>query len=95
MGRLYVGNDRKGCPKMIRRKWVIYNRKSRQVISTIYSFRKDAIHDLERLNDYCGKRRYAMQVRKVDTEKKCMVSCYPKIELRQLSCQGEEVVRNG
>lgn len=69
---------------MIRRKWVIYNRKSRRVISVVYHFRKDALHDLQSLNDYCGKRKYAMQLRRIDTENNKIISRYPDIELEPL-----------
>ena len=72
---------------MIRRKWVVYDRKSRRVMSVVYSFRKEALHDLKRLNDYYGKRKYAMQLRKFDTEKKCVIKRYPDVELTELPKQ--------
>jgi hypothetical protein len=72
---------------MIRRKWVIYDRKSRRVISVLYGFRKDVLRDLKRLNNYYGKRKYAMQLRRFDTEKKRLVSRYPDIELKELPKQ--------
>jgi len=76
---------------MIRRKWVIYDRKSRRVISVVHNFRKDALYDLARLNDYYGKKKYAMQLRRFDTEKKCFVNRYPNVELIELPKQGHEV----
>ncbi len=72
---------------MIRRKWVIYERKSRQIVSVVFHRRRDALHDLARLNDYCGKKKYAMQLRRFDTNKKCVVCCYPKIKLKELPKQ--------
>ena len=72
---------------MIRRKWVVYDRKSRQIISVLYSFRRDALHDLNRLNDYYGKKKYAMQLRRFDTEKKCFACCHPDVELKELPSQ--------
>ncbi len=69
---------------MIRRSWVIYQRKSRQIISNVYHQRRFALHDLGLLNNYCGKKKYAMQLRKFDTEKKRTVGLHPKIELKEL-----------
>ncbi len=79
---------------MIRRRWNIYQRKSRQVVSVIYYFRKDALNDLWHLNDYCGKRKYAMQLTRIDMESGRIVSHYPDIELKQLQNQTKEVVKN-
>ena len=76
---------------MIRRKWVIYNRKSRQTMSVVYNFKKEALYDLNRLNDYYGKKKYTIQLRRFDTEKKCFVSRYPDIDLKELPTQGHEV----
>jgi hypothetical protein len=78
---------------MIRRKWVIYDRKSRQIISVLYSFRRDALYDLKRLNDYYGKKKYAMQLRKFDTERKHIVLRHPDIELKELP--GREGIKDG
>jgi hypothetical protein len=72
---------------MIRRKWVIYERRSRQIVSDVYSRRKDVLHDLARLNDYCGKKKYAMQLRRLDTEQKSFVSFYPDVVLKELPKQ--------
>ncbi len=72
---------------MIRRKWVIYERRSRQVVSSVYSRRRDVLHDLARLNNYCGKKKYAMQLRRLDTEQKCFVSFYPDVALKELPKQ--------
>ncbi|MFA7184725.1 MAG: hypothetical protein WC082_07530 [Victivallales bacterium] len=69
---------------MIRRSWVIYRRKSRRIISVVFHFRKDALRDLKRLNDYYGKRHYAMQLTKTDSETGKIVSKYPAIELKEL-----------
>ena len=77
---------------MIRRKWVIYDRRSRRVMSVVYSFRKEALYDLKRLNDYYGKKKYAMQLRRFDTEKKCFISYHPDVKLEELPKQeGHEV----
>jgi hypothetical protein len=46
--------------------------------------------DLVKLNDYCGKRKYAMQLRRYDTEKRSFVSKYPAIELKELPKQEVE-----
>jgi hypothetical protein len=72
---------------MIRRKWVIYDRRSRQIVSSIYSRRKDVLSDLARLNSYCGKKKYAMQLRRFDTEQECVVSHYPRVDLKELPKQ--------
>jgi hypothetical protein len=72
---------------MTRRKWVIYDRKSRRVVSVVYSFRKDALYDLKRLNDYYGKRKYAMQLRRFAGKSKKIVSRYPDINLTELPKQ--------
>jgi len=66
---------------MIRRNWVIYQRKSRQVVSHVYHRRRIALDDLRSLNDYCEARKYAMQIIKIDHNKK-IVSRYPAIELK-------------
>jgi hypothetical protein len=75
---------------MIRRSWVIYKRKSRQIISRVYHRRSIVLKDLARLNDYCGKRNYAMQLRRFDTEKRTAINSYPKIELKELPKQEVE-----
>ncbi len=67
---------------MIRRSWVIYDRKTRRVMSVIYHFRRDALRDLKSLNDYCGKRKYAMQLTRTDSETGKAVSRYPDINLQ-------------
>jgi len=72
---------------MIRRKWVIYERKSHQIVSVVFHRRKDALRDLARINNYCGRKKYAMQLRRFDMVKKCVVSHYPKIELNELPKQ--------
>ncbi len=56
-------------------------------MSIVYSFRKDALYDLRRLNDYYGKKKYAMQLRRFDTDKKCFIGKYPQIELKELPKQ--------
>jgi len=63
-------------------------------MSIVYNFRKDALYDLNRLNEYYGRRKYAMQLRRFDSEKKCFVSCYPQLELKELPKQEEGVVKN-
>jgi len=80
---------------MIRRRWVIYNRKSRQVVSVIYHQRKHALQDLGQLNGYCGRKKYAMQLRRFDTEKQYFVFCYPDIDLKELPIQEKGVVKDG
>lgn len=72
---------------MIRRSWVIYKRKSRQTVSLVFHRRSIALKDLAKLNDYCGKRNYAMQLRRFDTKKKSYTSKYPAIELKELPKQ--------
>ena len=72
---------------MIRRKWIIYDRKSRQIVSVTYHQRKFARNDLSKLNDYCGKKKYAMQLRRFDTEKNGFISIYPDIQLMELPKQ--------
>lgn len=74
---------------MIRRSWVIYRRKSRRIISVVYHFRKDVLRDLKRLNDYYGKRHYAMRLTKTDSETGKIVSQYPNVELKELPKQEE------
>lgn len=69
---------------MIRRKWFIYERRSRQIVSVLYHQRKHALHDLGQLNDYCGKKKYAMQLTKTDTGTGRVVSRYPDLELKQI-----------
>ncbi|MFA6717085.1 MAG: hypothetical protein WCS27_17035 [Victivallaceae bacterium] len=75
---------------MIRRSWVIYRRKSRRIISVVFHFRKDALRDLKRLNDYYGRRHYAMQLTKTDTETGKIVSKYPDVDLQELPKQEAE-----
>lgn len=72
---------------MIRRKWVIYDRRSRRIASLVYSYRRQALHDLNRLNDYCGRKRYAMQLMRVDMETGNVISHYPNIKLDELPNQ--------
>jgi hypothetical protein len=84
MGCVHAGIDRAGA-EMIRRKWFIYERKSRQIVSVLYHQRKHALHDLHQLNDYCGKKKYAMQLTRTDTGTGRVVSMYPDIELKELS----------
>ena len=72
---------------MIRRKWVIYERKSRQIVSTVYHRRKDVLNDLSSLNSYCGKKKYSMQLRRFESDMKCLVSRFPDIELKDLPRQ--------
>jgi hypothetical protein len=67
---------------MIRRSWVIYDRKMRRVMSVVYHFRRDALRDLKSLNEYCGKRKYAMQLTRTDSETGKAVSRYPDINLQ-------------
>ena len=69
---------------MIRRSWVIYRRKSRQIVSLVHHRYRMAKADLRRLNDYCESRRYALQVTRTDSETGKIVSCYPDVELTPL-----------
>ena len=73
---------------MIRRSWVIYDRKTRRVMSVVYHFRRDALRDLKSLNDYCDRRKYAMQLTRTDSETGTVVCRYPNIELDQLPKSG-------
>lgn len=88
MGRILGGIDRAG-EEMIRRKWVIYERRSRQVMSTVYHRRKHAMFDLNQLNDYCGRRKYGVQLTKNDSETKSVLSRYPDIDLKELPIREE------
>jgi hypothetical protein len=49
-----------------------------------------AISDLGELNNYCGRKKYAMQLRRFDTAKECFVSRHPKIDLKELPKQEVE-----
>jgi len=69
---------------MIRRSWVIYQRRSRQIISTVYHRYGLARDDLRCLNDYCEKKKYAMQVTRTNSETGEIVSRYPVLELKEL-----------
>ena len=69
---------------MIRRSWVIYRRKSRQIVSLVHHRYHMAKEDLRRLNDYYESRRYALQVTRIDTETGKIVSRYPNVELTPL-----------
>lgn len=75
---------------MIRRSWVIYRRKSRRIVSIVFHFRKDALRDLKRLNEYYGRRHYAMQLTRTNSETGKIVSQYPAIELKELPKQEAE-----
>ena len=72
---------------MIRRSWVIYRRKSRRIVSVVYHFRKDALRDLKLLNDYYGRRHYAMRLTKTDSETGKTISRYPDVDLKELPKQ--------
>jgi hypothetical protein len=80
---------------MIRRKWVIYERKTRQIVSSVYHRRKDVLRDLSMLNGYCGRKKYAMQLRRFEENKECVDRRYPKIELRDLPRRDEEEFDDG
>ncbi len=69
---------------MIRRSWVIYERTSRQTVSNIYHRRKLALADLAKLNDYCGRKKYAMQLTRFDAKTRNIVSRYPNFDLKSL-----------
>jgi len=69
---------------MIRRSWVIYRRKSRQIVSLVHHRLPSAKEDLRRLNNYYESRRYAIQVTRTDTETGKVVSRYPNIDLISL-----------
>jgi hypothetical protein len=75
---------------MIRRSWVIYQRKSRRIVSTIYRRYHMAKEDLRMLNDYCHKKAYVIQVTRTDTETGKVVSRYPDVELKELPTQEAE-----
>jgi hypothetical protein len=78
------GNDKTGDWKMIRRSWVIYQRKTRRIISTVYHRCRTAKEYLRMLNDYCQKKTYVIQVTKTDSETGRIISRYPNIELKPL-----------
>jgi hypothetical protein len=69
---------------MIRRSWVIYQRKSRRIISTVYHRYRMAKEDLLMLNDYCQKKAYVIQVSKTDSETGKIISRYPDVKLKPL-----------
>jgi len=69
---------------MIRRSWVIYQRRSRQIVSTVYHRYGLARDDLRCLNDYCEKKKYAMQVTRTNNETGEIVSIYPPVKLKEL-----------
>jgi len=69
---------------MIRRSWVIYRRKSRQIVSVVHHRYRMAKEDLRRLNDYYEARWYAIQVTRTDTETGKVVRRYPNVELTPL-----------
>jgi hypothetical protein len=69
---------------MIRRSWVIYHRKTRRIVSTVYHRRRTAVEDLRMLNDYCHKKVYVIQVTKTDSETGKVVSKYPAVELKPI-----------
>jgi hypothetical protein len=75
---------------MIRRSWVIYQRKSRRIVSTVYHRYRMAKEDLRMLNDYCQKKAYVIQVTKTDSETGKVVSRYPDVELKELPKQEAE-----
>lgn len=75
---------------MIRRSWVIYQRKSRRVISTVYHRYRMAKEDLQLLNDYCQKKKYVIQVTRTDSETGKIISRYPDVDLKPLA----EIERN-
>ena len=69
---------------MIRRSWVIYQRRSRQIVSLVHHRLASAKEDLRRLNDYYETRRYAIQVTRTDTETGKIVRRHPNVELTPL-----------
>lgn len=75
---------------MIRRSWVIYQRKSRRIVSTVYHRYRIAKEDLRMLNDYCRKKAYVIQVTKTDSETGKVVSRYPDVDLKELPKQEAE-----
>ena len=81
MGRFHAVAGRPGA-EMIRRKWVIYERRTRQIISVVFHRRKLALKQLHQLNDYCGKKKYAMQL--IRTESGSVIKRHPDIELKNL-----------
>ncbi|MCK4982576.1 MAG: hypothetical protein KAS17_06610 [Victivallaceae bacterium] len=70
---------------MIRRSWLIYRRKSRRIVSTVYHRYRLAKEDLQLLNDYCQKKKYVIQIIKMDSETGKIVSRYPDINLIPLA----------
>jgi phage terminase small subunit len=72
---------------MIRRSWVIYQRKTRRIVSTVYHRYQMAKADLQLLNDYCQKRAYVIQVIKNDSETGKVVSKYPDVQLKEIPKQ--------
>jgi len=69
---------------MICRSWVVYQRKSRQIVSLIHHRLAPAREDLRRLNNYYEAKRYALQVTRTDSETGKVVSHYPNIKLTPL-----------
>jgi len=81
MGCLHAGAVRPGA-KMIRRKWIIYERRTRQIISVVFHRRKLALEQVRQLNNYCGEKKYAMQL--IRTESGSAIKRHPDIELKNL-----------
>jgi len=67
----------------MKRQWIIYERKTRQIVSRIYRRRRKVKRDLLDLNDYCGWKKYAALMMKLNADGK-IISRYPKIKLQEL-----------
>lgn len=65
------------------KRWVIYSRKTRNVISPAYARRKSAVRDLRRLNGQGGPGQYCLQLRVFDQDS-ILISQYPDIKLNEL-----------
>jgi hypothetical protein len=75
---------------MIRRSWVIYQRQSRRIVSSVYHRYRMAKEDLHMLNDYCHKKAYVIQVTRTDSETGKVISRYPDVELKGIPKQEAE-----
>jgi hypothetical protein len=72
-----------------RRAWIIYCRKTRNVISLPYYRRRTMLRDLLRLNGRPGPGQYCFQLRVFDQDN-ILITKYPKIKLNELKMKGGE-----
>ena len=66
------------------RHWRIYSKKTRNAVSEIYHRRTIALENLHALNNYCGKKKYGIQIIKTDSETGKVISKYPEFDLKEV-----------